>query len=284
MGPTYRGPTTKADVTGAAVSDPYALAVHRSFVEIEPEFHAALEMSLNPNGPDALFDVVADFGIEPDAAVLDAGCGRGRQALELARRFGFNVVGVDPVDRHGPVDQELAARPLEQGSVRFVEGRFEQLPVEDSSLDLIFCRDSIMFADLDVVAAEFHRVLRTGGRGVVYLVLTGPLMTELEAEHFARLMRGRTLLPAEIDKALERNGLPVDQRIDYGGEWAERAQEHDGSPGQRLLYASRLLRQPERYIQQFGQDHYDIMLGDCLWHVYRMIGKLTGYACTFTRR
>jgi len=266
------------------MSDPYALAVHRSFDEIEPQFHAALETSLDPNGPDALFDVVAGFALGPGAMVLDAGCGRGRQALELALRFGFDVLGVDPIDRHGPVDQELAARPLSRGSLRFAEGRFERLPVEDSSVDLIFCRDSIMFADVDVAAAEFHRVLRTGGRGLVYLVLTGPLMSDVEAEHFARLMRGRTLRPVDIDAALERNGLTVDQRIDYGGEWAERSQEQDGSPGQRLLLASRLLRRPERYIRQFGQDHYDIMLGDCLWHVYRMIGKLTGYACTFTRQ
>jgi len=37
-----------------------------------------------------------------------------------------------------------------------------------------------------------------------------------------------------------------------------------------------LLRNPERYIAQFGQTAYDIMLGDCLWHVHRMIGKLSG--------
>jgi hypothetical protein len=24
------------------------------------------------------------------------------------------------------------------------------------------------------------------------------------------------------------------------------------------------------------------MLADCLWHIYRMLGKLTGYAVTFS--
>jgi hypothetical protein len=42
-----------------------------------------------------------------------------------------------------------------------------------------------------------------------------------------------------------------------------------------LLHAARLLRAPERYIAQFGQVAYDIKLGDCLWHIYRMIGKLS---------
>ena len=265
------------------MTDPHALALHSSFDEIEPQFHAALDESLDPRGPDSLYDLVAELGLGPEAAVVDVGCGRGRQSAELARRFGFNVLGVDPVDRHGLVESELADEPLSPGSVRFAVGSLERVPAADSSVDLIFCRESIMFADLDAAAAEFHRVLRNGGRGLVYLVLSGPLMSEPEAEHFARLMRGRTLQATEIDAALERNGLVIDQRVDDGGEWGERSQERDGTPAQRLLFASRLLRQPDRYIGQFGRDNYDIMLGDCLWHVYRMIGRLTGYACTFTR-
>jgi hypothetical protein len=43
----------------------------------------------------------------------------------------------------------------------------------------------------------------------------------------------------------------------------------------RLLHAARLLRQPDRYIAEFGQKAYDIMLADSFWHIYRMIGKLT---------
>ena len=43
-----------------------------------------------------------------------------------------------------------------------------------------------------------------------------------------------------------------------------------------MLHSARLLRSPERYVSQFGQAAYDVMLGDCLWHVYGMIGKLKG--------
>jgi hypothetical protein len=89
--------------------------------------------------------------------------------------------------------------------------------------------------------------------------------------------------PADIDAALSSAGLVIDERVDYQGEWGERRQEVDGEPGRRLLYTSRLFRDPDRYIDQFGRDNYDIMLGDCLWHVYRLIGKLAGYAWIFTR-
>jgi hypothetical protein len=37
---------------------------------------------------------------------------------------------------------------------------------------------------------------------------------------------------------------------------------------------ARLLRQPDRYIERFGRQNYDIAVADYLWHVYRMIGKL----------
>ena len=45
--------------------------------------------------------------------------------------------------------------------------------------------------------------------------------------------------------------------------------------GRRLLHAARLLRAPGGYVSRFGQAAYDIMPSDCLWHIYRMIGKLS---------
>jgi hypothetical protein len=34
-------------------------------------------------------------------------------------------------------------------------------------------------------------------------------------------------------------------------------------------------RDPAKYIDRFGRAAYDMMLGDCLWHVYALIGKFT---------
>ena len=50
------------------------------------------------------------------------------------------------------------------------------------------------------------------------------------------------------------------------------------APEERLVHTARLLRDPHRYIQRFGEENYRVMLADCLWHVYRMIGKLYGVA------
>ena len=82
--------------------------------------------------------------------------------------------------------------------------------------------------------------------------------------------------PDRTDAAIAAAGLRVDECIDVGIEWAEWSEEQTGKKSRRLLHAARLLRAPERYVEQFGQAAYDIMLSDCLWHVYHMIGKLGG--------
>ena len=261
--------------------EPNGLAAHSRFDDIEAQFHAALDAGLNPRGPDSLFAVVEGLGLPSGSSVVDIGCGRGLQALELSRRFGFNVIGIDPVYRQH--DADLEAGSLKRGRVEFREGRAEAVPVPDATVDLIFCRESLMYADLGAAVSEFRRVLRAGGRGLVYLVLTGPRMTDVEAADLWAPLAPNSLRPQDIEQALARARFVIDERIDYGSEWGEVAQERDGTPGQRLLYAARLLREPSRYINQFGKTNYDIMLGDCFWHIYRMIGKLTGYGCAFSK-
>jgi SAM-dependent methyltransferase len=267
------------------------VAIGGRFDAIEESFHAALDATLDPRGPDSLFDLVSAMGLPAGSSVVDVGCGRGRQAVELVRRFGFSVLGIDPLYR--AADAARQAETLAPGAVRFADGTAESIPVDDAHVDLIFCRESLMYADLLAAVSEFVRVLRPGGRGLVYLVLNGPRITAAEVEELwaplAPALRpggvhgANSLHPADIEHALRHAGLTVDEQVDYGSEWGERSQEQNGTAGQRLLYAARLLRQPDRYIEQFGRANYDIMLGDCLWHIYRMLGKLTGYAVTFTK-
>ena len=68
----------------------------------------------------------------------------------------------------------------------------------------------------------------------------------------------------------------MNEVIEVASEWGEKNQEDSGAGGRRLVHAARLMRDPDRYIAKFGPTNYDIMLKDCLWHVYRMIGKLSG--------
>jgi hypothetical protein len=56
-----------------------------------------------------------------------------------------------------------------------------------------------------------------------------------------------------------------------------RVRRGDKWQGARLLrHSARILRDPERYVERFGEAAYREKLADAWWHIYRMIGKLEG--------
>jgi SAM-dependent methyltransferase len=228
-----------------------------SFEDVEAAFNELLDVSLHPRGPELLYELVAGIGLPPGARAVDVGAGRGTHARVLAERFGLDVVAVDPADD---------------------TGRAEALPLEDASVDLVWCRDVLSLVE-DVGAAfrEFRRVLRPGARAIIFLMLVGPRFDPRDVEEI--------LLPLEchpssldeltVEEAIASAGFEIERRVEIGSEWGEHAEEREGKPGRRLLWAARLLREPERYVERFGEAHYRTMLADCLWHVGAMTGKLS---------
>jgi SAM-dependent methyltransferase len=254
-----------------------------AYGRIEEQFNAALDQGLAPRGPEMLYDLVADLGLSAGAMALDVGCGEGRHTIELARRFRLRVQGVDPVPRHieiatGTLAEEALAVPDLEKAVGFELGSAEELPVAAGSVDLVWCRDVLVHIDdLNAAYAEFRRVLKPGGRALVYQMFTTDRLEPREAAWLLPTMGcvPPNMRPDYTEAAIRAAGLQIDQCIVLGTEWGEYGQEQTGKGGTKLLHAARLLREPARYIQQFGQENYDIALGDCLWHVYRLIGKLS---------
>lgn len=92
---------------------------------------------------------------------LDAACGTGRHAGYLSSS-GFETIGVDATPEMLAVGR--AAFP----EVDFREGRFESLPVDEASVDVVTSGLAVCHApDLGPVFAEFARVLRPGGSVIV---------------------------------------------------------------------------------------------------------------------
>jgi SAM-dependent methyltransferase len=264
--------------------------LYDDFGGVEDVFNAALDESLRPRGPELLYEIVQRLELPERSLILDVGCGEGRHSYRLAERFGFSVLGIDPVPRQVDVatagleslDADVARR------IRFVPGAAEALPVEDGAADLVWCRDVLVHvADLERAYAEFRRVLRDGGRALVYQMFGTDRLEPREAEWLWRTLRvaEASADPARTEAAIAAAGLRVDERIELGSEWGEWSEERSGTAGRKLLYAARLLRDPEGYRTRFGEAAYEIMLGDCLWYVYAMIGKLERrvYLLTKTR-
>ncbi|MGB6455001.1 MAG: class I SAM-dependent methyltransferase [Streptosporangiaceae bacterium] len=249
----------------------------------EEAFETELSMSLTPRGFDLMFDLVAALGLLPGSAVLDVGAREGYHSIELARRFGFTVHGIDPVRRHldgaaRAVAALAAAEPDVASRVRVDDGVAERLSEPDRSIDLIWCRDVLEhIEDLDTVFREFARVLRPGGVAVIYQMTSTKWLTPADAAQLwpPAGIHASSVDPQNFEAAITAAGLTIRQCIQLQGEWRERAEEDGtGLSSRQLLWTSRLLRNRPAYEKRFGTDAYEVMLMNCLWGVYQMIGKL----------
>jgi SAM-dependent methyltransferase len=115
--------------------------------------------------------------------VLDIGCGP-RGSLEWAD-MAAERIGVDPLV------EEYARLGIKAHAMRYVASGAEHLPFGDGHFDIVSCFNALdHVADVDVAIAEFTRVTRPGGVGLL-LVEVGhePSPTEphyLERELLAR--------------------------------------------------------------------------------------------------
>ncbi len=251
------------------------------YPRVEEAFAARLDESLSPRGPSVLLQVVRELDLPPDSRVVDVGCGEGAHAFRLATHFGFRVLGIDPVQRHLDLAREARREVVGDIAARvsFERGAASRIPAPDSSIDLVWCRDVIGHVEDPAEAmSEFARVLRPGAYVVSFSTVATDLLSPEEADQLfdVRGVVPTSADPRVLDDAIAQSGLEVVETLDLAGEWGEWAQEQEGRAGRSLLHLARLLRDPGRYRAEFGDAAYDVMLGDCRWHVHRMSGGLAG--------
>jgi SAM-dependent methyltransferase len=101
---------------------------------------------------------------QPGMRILDAGCGSGSMAREIAKAAsGSTVVGIDLRDKY----IDYARRRAEVEGLRnltFQTGDVRELPFEDGSFDIIWTKYLLQWvADPMRAMREFARVLKPGG-------------------------------------------------------------------------------------------------------------------------
>jgi ubiquinone/menaquinone biosynthesis C-methylase UbiE len=123
---------------------------------------------------EAMIDHLADFsGIVPGSNVLDAGCGQGRSALQLAKKYGATVSGVDLVPRSIAFAKHAT---IGNKSVNFQIADYNKLPFEDNSFDVVFALETFTHSsDPERTIREFLRVLKPGGRIAIFDYSIAPL-------------------------------------------------------------------------------------------------------------
>jgi SAM-dependent methyltransferase len=137
-----------------------------------------------------VLDLVRSLPLPSEPRILDAGCGSGRNLIELA---GFGtVVGLEPSERGAEVARD-------RGVGEVVVAEIATMPFDDSSFDLITLLDVLEHIEDDRGALHaLRRVARPGG----LLLITVPAYPQLWSshdelnEHYRRYTRSALLARA----------------------------------------------------------------------------------------
>jgi ubiquinone/menaquinone biosynthesis C-methylase UbiE len=243
----------------------------------QSDVQALVRTSLQPRDMDMLYDLFARTGCGPDDLVLDVGARDARYAVELARRHGCRVVAIDPIPLHIERARDLIERGGMTGRVEARLAGIEALPLDDGSVDHIWCRDMLNHVDLPAGIGECARVLRPGGSMLVYQTFAGPHLEPVEA---ARLYAGLSIVPenmahAVFERTVREAGFVIEIKDVIASEWRERWVE-DGDHGavDDLLEIARLRRAEDQIVARIGRDRYETELSGRLWGVFQLLGKL----------
>lgn len=240
------------------------------------DVYERLDVSLNPSGPDTLFDVASSY-LAPGARVVDAGC---RDAAHVAKLVGVHAgvtgVGVDPVERHIAMARETVAACGLGNRLDLVLGTLEESGLPGGSADLVWCRDTIeqvpALKEFLIAAAQ---LLKPAGRMIVY---TNLVTDRLEPGEAAMMRRHFGVVLTNMDErvlldAYRAAGLDIERTIVVGSEWREWAEERTQPVSRALLQLSRLRRQRNEIVAEHGQDLYEHIEANLHWLLFQFLGK-----------
>ena len=113
--------------------------------------------------------------LEPTTRVLDIGSGYGGSARYLVENYGCNVGCLNLSEVQNARNRDLNARSNISLAINVVDGSFEDIPMPDDSVDVVWSQDAILHSsNRERVFEEVGRVLSQGGQ----LIFTDPMQHE----------------------------------------------------------------------------------------------------------
>ncbi|MFL6154670.1 MAG: class I SAM-dependent methyltransferase, partial [Marmoricola sp.] len=189
-------------------------------------------------GRAASLEIIEALGLTADSHVLDLGSGLGGPARTLAELTGCTVTGVDLTPEFCEVATALSEWTGLSARTRFRVGDATATGLSDAAVDAALSVHVAMnISDKNALYAEAFRVLRPGGRFVVYDVLQGeggdvlypvPWANDPSTSFLATPQEMRELLPAA--------GFEITSEVDSSDEsivWFQQVQariQQDGPP------------------------------------------------------
>lgn len=107
--------------------------------------------------------------------ILDIGSGYGGSARHLTQRFGCKVTCLNISEEQNQRNREKNKNLNLEDKIQVLDGSFERIPMEDSSVQLVWSQDAILHSsDKKKVFSEVYRVLKPGG----FFIFTDPMQRE----------------------------------------------------------------------------------------------------------
>ena len=164
-------------------------------------------------GREATSNLATLLNLQPSHHVLDVGSGIGGPSRFLASKFGCKVTGLDLVSEYSRVSESLAKRVKLDNLLDYRQGDATQMPFEDATFDVAWTQHASMnIADKKKLYSEIYRVLKPGGRFVMFDVLRGNNNSDGVSMHFPvpwakEASISHLISPEELRKLLQAVGF-----------------------------------------------------------------------------
>jgi ubiquinone/menaquinone biosynthesis C-methylase UbiE len=243
------------------------------------DLYDEVAVSCDPTHRDMLLDLAAEHGVRKGALVLDIGCANGGVSRKLLERTGCRIEGVELLKFLVRMGQEENKKLGVDDRFTIQQGTITDIPFSDNYFDLVFCNDVIgLVDDLPTALAECHRVLKPGGKMLIYASFGTDRLSDREAHELNESLGGaeKGLDIEHAEQCINQN-FKLIQKTVIGSQFAQNSVEESKDKSeavQNLLKVARLLTWPDKYIQKYGKQTYQIVLAETHWGTYILLGKL----------
>ena len=149
----------------------------------------------------------SNISVNPDAAVLDVGCGGGANIVAWLGKCGNgHVAGMDYSEVSVAESQKLNAAAIKQGKCCVVQGDVSAIPFPDAVFDYVSAFETIYFwPGLKKCFFEVNRVLKNGG---TFLICNESDGTNDADEKWTKLIDGMKIYTSDqLIAALKEAGM-----------------------------------------------------------------------------
>ena len=223
-----------------------------------------------PQAPESLLDLVEMVAPAPGSVAVDLGAYSGLWAARIAARYGCATIAL-----------EVAPSPLRDvpAGVIPVNADLQHLPLQDGSVGLVWCRDTLsMVPNPSLAIYEISRVVAPGAGAVIYTAVTTPRLEPLEAAELMEALQmpsWRKYGRQPIDDAIAASDLELVHTERISPEYQEHALSlADPELLHDLIMLGRLERERPALEAATSPAWAARFRAWSAWPVYLLLGKL----------